>query len=77
MNILKYKSFLDLIAQWKQRSMDKEWRRGYDWAAGAILRGESSARKVFDQAVMPDPFDRGALAAIDRLVELGVVCSPW
>lgn len=65
---------LDWFALRRQRRADREWKRGYDLAAGEILRGESNARTVFDRA---DPFDRGALAAVDRLVKLGVVCSPW
>lgn len=68
---------LDWLALWRQRRYDAAWRRGYDWAAGEILRGDSTVQEIFDQAVMPGPFDRGAQAAIQRLVALRVVSTPW
>lgn len=49
--------------------------RGFDYAAGALLRGEESPASL-EAKPWPDDvtdFDRGMLAAIDRLVTAGVV----
>ncbi len=59
----------------KQRKFNRAFCTGYDYAAGALLRGEESPFSLECYA-WPDsytPFDKGVSAATDRLVEAGVV----
>lgn len=51
---------------------DQDWRNGYDWAAGAILRGEETAETVIQKTEFDctHPFDRGARSAAYRVQQL-------
>ena len=53
------------------------WRDGYDWAAGALLRKEETPASIEAYACDTDrnEFDRGAYAACDKLVGLGVIAE--
>ncbi len=53
----------------------KEFKRGYDYGAGVLLRGEESPMSL-ESYVWSHPesqFDRGVIAATDKLVAEGVV----
>lgn len=49
---------------------DSQYRDGFDWAAGAILRNEYTPQAIQDKVYgSHDPFDKGCLAAIRTLQE--------
>lgn len=66
------------LSDWKTRrqitSYEDRFNRGYDWAAGMLLRGEATASGVEVMLWSTDnPFDVGARAAISKLIVLKVV----
>lgn len=73
---------LNHIKDWLEKrraaAREAEYRRGYDWAAGRLLRGHATpitieAYTYIRYSPRYDDFDRGADAAVDRLVEAGVI----
>lgn len=66
-----------MIRRWKCRKQAREfYTDGYDWAAGAILRGDLTEEQV-DTYIYPGngPFDQGAVDAMRRLTEIGVLAD--
>jgi hypothetical protein len=51
----------------------EDFSRGYDFAAGALLRGEETPFTLVAKIWTRDSFDDGILKAIDRLVSAGIV----
>lgn len=53
----------------------KEFIRGYDWAAGALLRGDETPMsiEVCMCASMWTSFDSGCIAATGKLLDLNVI----
>ena len=58
------------------------FNQGYDWAAGALLRGQETPASLavhidssyeFPQSPHARSFDRGAVAACNRLIYAGVI----
>ena len=59
----------------KLKRKKNEFNRGYDYGAGVLLRGEESPMSL-ESYVWSHPesqFDRGMIAAADKLVAEGVV----
>lgn len=63
----------------KQAALKRARQNGFDYAAGALLRGEKTTQELTDQAMTADTwgesnyhkeFDLGILDAIDRCVAL-------
>lgn len=68
------------VARTKEASRKAAYERGYNFAAGALLRGEESVRSLEERVYSPFPqneqaneFDRGVRDAIFRLVRANVV----
>lgn len=66
----------------REKAEAEAYRRGYDYAAGALLRGDGSPEyyeqlaqtgETFGEGGTHKCFDRGIRGAIDKLVELGVI----
>jgi hypothetical protein len=61
--------------------INKSYERGYNYAAGALLRGEKTAYQLEVESDTPSEwqtedgraFDKGIIAAVDKLTSLGVV----
>lgn len=53
----------------------KEFIRGYNWAAGALLRGEETPGSIESCQYLPmwTSFDSGTIKAIEKLLELKVI----
>jgi hypothetical protein len=59
----------------KLKRRKNEFKRGYDYGAGVLLRGEESPMSL-ESYLWSHPesqFDRGMIAAVDKLVAEGVV----
>lgn len=54
-----------------------QWRRGFDEAAGRLLRGEQTPEEGWLGSISGSPRDRGAQAALAALVDNGAVRVPW
>lgn len=54
---------------------EKEFVKGYDWAAGVLLRGEETPMSIesYMYAPMWTKFDSGALVATEKLIGLEVI----
>lgn len=50
------------------RAHSKEYINGYDYAAGALLRGEETPKGIEDKVWDQSDFDKGAYDAINRLL---------
>lgn len=51
----------------REKARVKKWKEGYDYAAGALLRGEKNKLITDIECGMtfdPDSFDRGAIEAV-------------
>lgn len=58
----------------RDRIAQEKYDDGFDWAAGALLRKEDTPQSLDAQICeRHHPFDRGATAAIDLLVEIKLV----
>ena len=60
-------NILNLISEQKRKRENRKLRDGYDFAAGALLRGESTVESLEAQASTPwdkNDFDLGILVAI-------------
>ena len=77
-------NFLQSIINWVQdrrrrrheAGSQRAYVRGYDWAAGLLLRGEAepiTVQAYTEPGLRYSDFDRGADAAVDRLVALNIV----
>jgi len=57
----------------KQQKINNEWKDGYDWAVGSLLRGEETPLSIeaYSYGMETDSFDKGASAGINRLINLG------
>ncbi len=55
----------------------QDYRRGYDWAAGVLLRGEMTAAAIdaIDGLTYSGTgdFDDGAIVAMEHLVHMGTI----
>lgn len=60
----------------RKRVRNNAYLRGYNWAAGALLRGDETPASVDIHTYgCSDPFDRGANDATARLIALGAVVN--
>ena len=62
------KLFKNLLVRWKNRHAEEQFRRGYDFAAGCLLRGDMDAGELLDLYTSMgsvDPFDSGIRSAVD------------
>lgn len=60
----------------KERKRIRKFNAGYDYAAGALLRGEETPISLEAQwwhNIYADEFDSGVMAATFKLVDLGVI----
>lgn len=65
---------LDFLHQRRIRQANAAWLLGYDWAAGQLLRGDATPQEINARTSgIEDPFDRGAQAALTKLILKGVV----
>lgn len=78
--------FTKLFEASRQRAKSSAFNNGYDYAAGVLLRKESSVAdlinkadtsRAFGESSVNRSFDDGVLAAIDRLIDLKVVDDPY
>ena len=68
--------FLKKYRQDRVKRLDKKmYNRGYDFAAGALLRGEETPLSIESHYCICDwtSFDRGVNDAVATLIEKGVV----
>lgn len=73
MNIIK-----NLKQWWKtleENNQKAQYNNGFDWAAGRLLRKETTPYEIeyTTQNDPEDPFDTGAIAAIELLIELKII----
>ncbi|RLB78951.1 MAG: hypothetical protein DRH06_00235 [Deltaproteobacteria bacterium] len=63
------------IDEIKEEARFRAWNRGFDWAAGALLRDEETPMSIDSYASGNDKdrFDMGAYAACKQLIELGII----
>lgn len=53
------------IERWRRARADQQWRSGYDWAAGILLRGgHISEIEDYTNAFDVNAFDLGATKAV-------------
>lgn len=79
------------LGERKLKRLDDAYTHGYDYAAGALMRGEKTpydleaeadTSSAFNEDLESREWDRGIIAAIDKLVLHGVVidnryCADW
>lgn len=67
MNILKFLGY-----KTSEQIYKEQYNRGYDWAAGNLLRGEITPEYIEGQTCghESEPFDRGALDAMLEIEKL-------
>lgn len=69
---------LDRLFETAATRHDRHWRDGYDWAAGKLLRGDATPQEINARTFgSENPFDRGAQAALTKLILKDVVQTPW
>lgn len=63
------------IESYKAKQKAEQERKGYDWAAGALLRGEETPMSIdaYTNGNDRTAFDFGADEACRKLISLGVV----
>lgn len=64
------------LKEWYASRNRKDYRRGYDYAVGALLRDECSVgylEAMADGAFDFNMFDRGILDAIRKLEDIGFI----
>ena len=66
-------NFTGVLSWWSRR----QWRRGFDEAAGRLLRGEQTPEEVWLGAISGTTRDQGAQAALTALADKGVMWVPW
>lgn len=77
---------MGILASWLKKRSEKSvadsYRRGYDFAAGALMRGEKNAAEMqsyyenagtFSEGRHAVSYDRGIEDATDKAVKLGIV----
>jgi len=57
----------------KQEKDKDDWKAGYNWAAGSLLRGEETPQTVNNYMLHTDLFDYGAFAATEKLIECKII----
>lgn len=70
---------LKVWLQGRREAMEKQdWRNGYDWAAGCILRGEETPDSIVEITDFEygHSFDRGARSAAKKLQALATEVRP-
>ncbi|RLB94673.1 MAG: hypothetical protein DRH26_00530 [Deltaproteobacteria bacterium] len=65
------------FAKRKEKKKFQTWTKGYDWAAGALLRGDETPVSIeaYTNCCDRDSFDLGAEAATKDLLSLIVIES--
>lgn len=63
------------VSNYRKRSKKENYNNGYDYAAGALLRGEKTAKglKAYFFGSESDSFDIGIVDAINKLQHLGFI----
>lgn len=64
------------LTHWQERKKQARFNRGYDYAAGALLRGEEtpgSLEAKWWHNPYSDEFDTGVMTATKRLINLNVI----
>lgn len=67
---------MELFKKYRDRREEKRFNDGYDYAAGALLRGEETPLSLEAQwwrNPYSGTFDSGIRAATYRLIDLGVI----
>lgn len=68
---------LKQLRQWRERRQaaqrTADFNRGFDYAAGALLRGEETPQSLEAKVWEVESFDRGMFAATDKLVQAGLI----
>lgn len=68
-----------LIGNWRKLHSEKRYREGYDYAAGALLRGEETAKTLSNYLLeahafnQHNIFDRGVEDAMLKLIRLKAI----
>ncbi len=61
------------IKKRKQEKVNNEWKEGYDWAVGVLLRKEETPLTIdaLLHNIEINAFDKGCSAGIDKIINLG------
>jgi len=68
-----------MIPKWLKdyikKNKETAWKEGYNWAAGALLRGEETPISIeaYTYNNNKEAFDFGSEEAVNKLIELNII----